>query len=107
MASAAIVERLKRMESITVRLGSRVDGKIYGKISRSYGSSRMRTQPAASQPATMPLLAFNRKDTAWRIEWQERQGCRRPPAKAFTVAVSWPASLSGHHASRNRGHIAS
>src|SRR6266403_1173163 len=30
-----------------------------------YGSSRMRTQPAASRQPTMPRLALNRKDTGW------------------------------------------
>src|SRR5882757_3667987 len=32
----------------------------------------MRTQAAASRRATMPLLALNRKDTGWRIDWQIR-----------------------------------
>src|SRR6476659_7353134 len=32
----------------------------------------MQTQVAASRSATMPLLAFNRKDTGWRIDWQIR-----------------------------------
>src|SRR5919198_2937462 len=32
----------------------------------------MQTQAAASRPATMPLLAINRKDTGWRIDWQIR-----------------------------------
>jgi hypothetical protein len=44
------------MESITVRLGSR----IYG---RTCDQTRMQTQSAASSGATMPLLAINRKDT--------------------------------------------
>ena len=41
----------------------------------------------------MPLLAFNRKDTGWRIDWQK---ARRPPIwpaspeNACSVAVSWP-----------------
>jgi hypothetical protein len=26
---------------------------------------------------TMPRLALNRKDTAWRIDWQQRPDCRR------------------------------
>jgi hypothetical protein len=25
----------------------------------------------------MPRLAVNRKDTAWRIDWQQRPDCRR------------------------------
>src|SRR5579864_807741 len=49
---AAIVQRLKRVEIITVRLAPGF-----------YGSSRMRTEAAASRSATMPLLAFNRKDS--------------------------------------------
>src|SRR5713226_1100674 len=36
-----------------------------------YGSSRMRTQPAASRQPTMPRLALNRKDTGWSIDWQK------------------------------------
>ena len=59
----------------------------------SYGSSRMRTQPAASSHVTMPLLAFNRKDTGWRIDWQDGPAVsRQPPENAFSVAVSWPAA---------------
>src|SRR3954466_10732759 len=30
----------------------------------------MQTQAAASRSATMPLLALNRKDRGWRIDWQ-------------------------------------
>src|SRR4051795_7477980 len=30
----------------------------------------MQTQGAASRSATMPLLALNRKDGGWRIDWQ-------------------------------------
>src|ERR1041385_1281679 len=30
----------------------------------------MQTQTAASRPTTMPLLALNRKDRGWRIDWQ-------------------------------------
>src|SRR6478735_6348972 len=37
----------------------------------------MQTQVAESRSATMPLLAFNRKDTGWRIDWQIRPLGRR------------------------------
>jgi hypothetical protein len=63
-ANTAIVQRLKRMENITVRPSSE------DFTARSFDQSRMRTQPAASRRATMPLLALNRKDTGWRIDWQ-------------------------------------
>jgi hypothetical protein len=49
------------MENITVRL----------KLQEFTDQSRMRTEAAASRDETMPRLAFNRKDTAWRLDWQE------------------------------------
>jgi hypothetical protein len=42
----------------------------------------------------MPRLAFDRKDTGWRIDWHGN--AQRPsisPENAFSVAVSWPPSL--------------
>src|SRR3954447_14531746 len=44
---------------------------------QSCDRSRMRTQAAASRRQTMPLLALNRKDTGWRIDWQIRPLGRR------------------------------
>src|SRR6266487_2388977 len=53
----------------------------------------MRTQPAASRQPTMPRLAFNRKDTGWRIDWPGNvPAAPTPPQNAFSVAVSWPAA---------------
>ena len=31
----------------------------------------------------MPLLAINRKDTGWQIDWQERPGRANPASKRF------------------------
>src|SRR5664279_4279725 len=54
----------------------------------------MRTQPAASRPRTMPRLAFDRKDTGWRIDWQGTSPWPPTPPvlpeNACSVAVSWP-----------------
>jgi hypothetical protein len=49
------------MENITVRL----------KLQEFTDQARMRIEAAASSAVTMPRLAFNRKDTGWRIDWQE------------------------------------
>ena len=104
-AKAAIVQRLKRMENITVRLAP---GFTAGFTDRS----RMRTQPAASSRATMPRLAFNRKDTGWRIDWQQGPDGRRFRQPGLKTLSVWryrgrrPA-LTQRAGSRNRGHIAS
>src|SRR5260370_27698604 len=70
-----------------------------------YGSSRMRTQPAASRQPTMPRLAFNRKDTGRRIDWPGnvpaaptrlktlsvwRDRGPPPPARRPTPAIAGP-----------------
>jgi len=49
------------MKNITVRL------ELQEFTAGPYDQSRMRTQLAASSDATMPRLAFNRKDTGSRI----------------------------------------
>src|ERR1700687_1369391 len=56
-----------------------------GFTARFYGSSRMRTQPAASSHMTMPRLAFNRKDTGGRIDWEERARGRELCLKTLSV----------------------
>jgi hypothetical protein len=33
----------------------------------------------------MPRLGFNRKDTGWRIDWQERPGGRQLCLKTLSV----------------------
>jgi hypothetical protein len=85
------------MENITVRL----------KLQEFTDQSRMRTEAAASSNETMPRLAFNRKDTRWRIDWRERLRSRQAPENACSVAVSWPVTPAARINSRNRGHIAS
>jgi hypothetical protein len=64
----------------------------------------MQTQQAASSHATMPLLAINRKDTGWQIDWQERPGRANPASKRFQYGG---IVADGSVRSRNRGHIAS
>jgi hypothetical protein len=58
----------------------------------------------------MPLLALNRKDTGWRIDWQEAPVAAVLASfaleNASSVAVSWPDPYPANAASRNRGHIA-
>jgi hypothetical protein len=81
-----------------------------------YGSSRMRAEAAASRSATMPLLAFNRKDTGWRIDWQVRASGRRFCQHHPRTLSLWRYRISitaleddmqPAAGSRNRGHIAS
>jgi len=76
----------------------------------------------------MPLLAFNRKDSGWRIEWQQPPKAANDPVippiwpmapeDARTVAVSWPVPALpgqlGRHPPRTHvivvtsaGHMAS
>ena len=74
----------------------------------------MRTQPAASRQPTMPRLAFNRKDTEWRIDWpgnvpaaanpaSKRFQCggivaggRRRAAPVHAIVVTSPHSSARH-----------
>src|ERR1700712_579454 len=62
------------------------------------------------RPSTMPLLAFIRKDTGWRIDWQIKPLGRRfdqpDPGNAFTMALSWPVQTLPDPGSRNRGQRA-
>src|SRR6266850_4081467 len=65
----------------------------------------MRTRPAASRPATMPLLALNRKDTGWRIDWH--MACQLPtrPMPLKTLLVWRYRGRRCDATSRNRGHV--
>jgi hypothetical protein len=67
-------------------------------------NAKSTTLAGASSHATMPLLAANRKDTGWQIDWRDYPGHATAPQKAFSMAVSWPMATAQ---SRNRGHIAS
>src|SRR6185369_856991 len=90
----------------------------------------MLTEAAASRAATMPLLALNRKDTGWRIDWQirplglqfgqpnpetlllwpyrDRRRYHPPPPHAIVVCASLHTLIVGPATAlrRNPGNIA-
>src|SRR5262249_4644426 len=104
-AMAAMVERLKGKESITVRLGSRIYGRIVCDQSRMrnrYPGSDMTSRRIKSRDNA--AFGDQSQEDGRQIDRQGTPGTARSASKGF---VLWRYRGRAPQGSRNRGHMAS